>query len=177
MWPNDINTLYKVCLILGIFLSFHKMGQRRDLTDSEKSKIVRCLSEGCSSLEIAKLLTRDHHTIKRFMANSQQGCKKRVEKRRRKITPHELRRIKHEAARKPSATSCAIFQNCDMSGVPRSTRCSILRDLAKVRKAEKRPPLNKTHKTKRQDWAKKYLKTDFSKVIWSDEMMCTRLDQ
>ena len=146
------------------------MGQKRDLTDFEKSKIVRCLSEGCSSVEIAKLLKRDHRTIKRFLANSQQGRKKRVEKRRRKITPHELRRIKREAARKPLATSRAIFQSCNMSEVPRSTRCSILRDLAKVRKAEKRPPLNKTHKTKRQDWAKKYLKTDFSKVFWSDEM-------
>uniref|UniRef100_A0A3P9BF43 NACHT domain-containing protein n=1 Tax=Maylandia zebra TaxID=106582 RepID=A0A3P9BF43_9CICH len=35
---------------------------------------------------------------------------------------------------------------------------------------ERRPPLNKTHKLKRQDWAKKYLKTDFSKVLWTDEM-------
>uniref|UniRef100_A0A8C6PVL3 Succinyl-CoA:3-ketoacid-coenzyme A transferase n=1 Tax=Nothobranchius furzeri TaxID=105023 RepID=A0A8C6PVL3_NOTFU len=42
--------------------------------------------------------------------------------------------------------------------------------MAKVRKAERRPPLNKTHKLKRQDWAKKYLKTDFSKVLWTDEM-------
>uniref|UniRef100_A0AAY4C5V1 Oxysterol-binding protein n=1 Tax=Denticeps clupeoides TaxID=299321 RepID=A0AAY4C5V1_9TELE len=50
------------------------------------------------------------------------------------------------------------------------TRCAILSDMAKVRKAERRPPLKKTHKLKRQDWAKKYLKTDFSKVLWTDEM-------
>lgn len=56
------------------------MGQKRDLTDSEKSKVVRCLAEGCSSLEIAKLLRSDHRTINSIIANSQQGRKKRGEK-------------------------------------------------------------------------------------------------
>lgn len=93
-----------------------------------------------------------------------------VEKPRRKITAHELRKVKRAAAKMPLATSFAIFQSCNITGVPKSTRCAILRDMAKVRKAEKRPPLNKTHKLKRQDWAKKYLKTDFSKVLWTDEM-------
>lgn len=149
------------------------MGQKRDLTDSEKSKIVRCLAEGCSSLEIAKLLKRDHRTIKRFVTNSQQGRRKRVEKKRRKITAHELRKIKREVAKMPFATSSTIFQSCNVTGVSKSTRCAVLRDMAKVRKAEKRPPLNKNHKLKRQDWAKKYLKTDFSKVLWTDEMRVT----
>ncbi|KAI5618156.1 nuclear receptor ROR-alpha, partial [Silurus asotus] len=126
--------------------------------------------EGCSSLKIAKLLKRDHRTIKRFIQNSQQGRKKRVEKPRRKITARELRKVKRAAAKMPLATSLAIFQSCNITGVPKSTRCAILRDMAKVRKAESRPPLNKTHKLKRQDWAKKYLKTDFSKVLWTDEM-------
>lgn len=45
--------------------------------------------------------------------------------------------------------------------------------MAKVRKAETRPPLNKTHKLKCLDWSKKNLKTDFSKVLWTDEMRVT----
>ncbi|KAJ1157544.1 hypothetical protein NDU88_010251 [Pleurodeles waltl] len=146
------------------------MGQKKDLTGSEKSKIVRYLAEGCSTLKIAKLLKRDHRTIKRFIQNSQQGRKTRVEKPRRKITAHELRKVKRAAATMPLATSLAIFQSCNITGVLKSTRCAILRDMAKVRKAERRPPLNKTHKLKRQDWANKYLKTDFSKVLWTDEM-------
>ncbi len=56
------------------------MGQKRNLTDSEKSKTVNSLSEGCSTLEIAKIMGRDHRTIKCFVANCQQGCKKRVER-------------------------------------------------------------------------------------------------
>ncbi|KAI5613485.1 bridging integrator 1b isoform 2 [Silurus asotus] len=98
------------------------------------------------------------------------GRKKRVEKPRCKITARELRKVKRAAAKMPLATSLAIFQSCNITGVPKSTRCAILRDMAKVRKAESRPPLNKTHKLKCQDWAKKYLKTDFSKVLWTDEM-------
>lgn len=77
------------------------MGQKMDLTGSEKSKIVRYLAEGCSSLKIAKLLKRDHRTIKRFIQNSQQGRKKRVEKPRRKITARELRKVKRAAAKMP----------------------------------------------------------------------------
>ncbi|KAL7866842.1 hypothetical protein AOLI_G00146560 [Acnodon oligacanthus] len=45
--------------------------------------------------------------------------------------------------------------------------------MAKVWKAETPPPLNKTHKLKRLDWSKKYLKTDFSKVLWTDEIGVT----
>ncbi|KAJ1132592.1 hypothetical protein NDU88_010899 [Pleurodeles waltl] len=108
------------------------MGQKKDLTGSEKSKIVRYLAEGCSTLKIAKLLKRDHRTIKRFIQNSQQGRKKRVEKPRRKITAHELRKVKRAAATMPLATSLAIFQSCNITGVPKSTRCAILRDMAKV---------------------------------------------
>uniref|UniRef100_A0A2D4HAS7 Uncharacterized protein n=1 Tax=Micrurus lemniscatus lemniscatus TaxID=129467 RepID=A0A2D4HAS7_MICLE len=45
--------------------------------------------------------------------------------------------------------------------------------MAKERKAETQPPLNKAHKLKQQDWAKKPMKADFSKVLWSDEMRVT----
>ncbi|CAJ0917311.1 unnamed protein product [Ranitomeya imitator] len=78
--------------------------------------------QGGSSVEIAKLLKRDHQTIKRFMANSQQGRKKRVGQKRCKITAHELRKIKREAAKMPFATGFAIFQSCNVTGVTKSTR-------------------------------------------------------
>lgn len=117
------------------------MGQKRDLTDSEKSKIEKSLSEGCSTLEIAKILGRDHRTIKRFVANCQQGCKKRVEKKAAKLTAKDLRRITRQTSRNPLSTSAVIFQNCNLPEVPRSTRCSVLRDMVED-KVETRPPLN-----------------------------------
>jgi len=48
------------------------MGQQRDITDSEKSTVVESISERCSTLEIAKILGRDHRT-KRFVANTQES--------------------------------------------------------------------------------------------------------
>jgi IS30 family transposase len=43
------------------------MGQKRDVTETEKSKMEKCLSDGSNTLEIAKLLRHDHRTIKRFV--------------------------------------------------------------------------------------------------------------
>ena len=61
------------------------MGQKRNLTDTEKSKIVKCLSDGFNTPEIAKL------PDKRFIANSQQGRKKHIEKKRHKLTAKDLK--------------------------------------------------------------------------------------
>lgn len=47
-----------------------KMGRKRDLTDDEMAKIVNWLSEGYKTIEIAKMLSRDHCTIKRFVSVS-----------------------------------------------------------------------------------------------------------
>ena len=56
-----------------------KMGKKKDLTQDEKKKIVSRLAEGRKSLEIAKELSRDHRTIKRFVTNVNQ-VRKRTEK-------------------------------------------------------------------------------------------------
>ncbi len=42
----------------------------------------------------------------------------------------------------------------------------------KKTETETRPPL-KNHKMKHLDWAKKYMKTNVSKVLWTDEMRVT----
>lgn len=60
----DINILNKVRLIIRQ-LSFGKICQKKDLTDSEKSKIVSCLREGCSH-EIAEIFKRDQQIMKHF---------------------------------------------------------------------------------------------------------------
>lgn len=63
-------TLYiKVSIIIRQLLFLRQNGPKeRFSTDSEKS-----LSEGSSTLEMAKILGTDHRTIKCFVANSQQG--------------------------------------------------------------------------------------------------------
>ena len=39
------------------------MGKKNDITENEKNYIVKLLSEGRTTLDIAKYLKRDHRTI------------------------------------------------------------------------------------------------------------------
>lgn len=62
------------------------MGRKRDRTDTEKTKIIKCLSEGCSTIETSKMLSCDNCTIKQFINESRQGHKKHLEKKSCKVT-------------------------------------------------------------------------------------------
>lgn len=141
------------------------MGRKRDLTDDEMAKIVNWLSEGYKTIEIAKMVSRDHCTIKRFVSVSLQGRQKNVEKKIRKLTTRDLRRIKQEVSRNPLASRAIIFKNCNLPGLCRSTRCKVLCMIGKVRKAENQPPLNNKHKQKRQEWGKTLHEDRFFKGV------------
>lgn len=90
--------------------------------------MVRSLSEGCSTLQISKILGRDHRTIKSFVANTQQGHKKPC-----KWIAKGLRRIRHEAPRNPFSSSSALFHTWNPPGGSTSMRCSVLRDMVQGR--------------------------------------------
>ena len=155
-------------------LSFNAtMGKKGDLTTDEKNKIVQMLSDGERSNDIAKKLGRDHRTIKKFVDNSQSGRKKREEKPFRKLCNRDLNRIKREVVRRPLASSKDLFTSVGLGDIPRSTRCRVLKQVAKVKKTTKRPPLSQKHREKRVEWAKRYMKLDFSKVIFTDECRAT----
>ena len=91
----------------------------------------------------------------------------------RKLTPRDVTSVKLEMARKPLSSSAEIFEAAGLDDVPKSTRCRILRGIGKVKKVKTRPPINKKHKEQRLEWSRKYMKTDFSKVLWTDEMRGT----
>ncbi len=44
--------------------------------------------------------------------------------------------LRKKTTRNSLSFSALIFQNCSLPGVSRSARCSVLRDMAKARKAE-----------------------------------------
>ena len=150
-----------------------KTGKKGDFQPAEKQKIVQLLSQGQSTLDIAKCLSRDHRTVKKFVANSKSGRKKRVQSKYQKINARHLRQIRRHVTRNPLATSREVFEACKLPKVSRTTRCKALKEVAKVRKAQRRPPLNKNHKAKRISWAEKYMKIDFSRVIFTDECRAT----
>lgn len=149
------------------------MGQKKDLDSSEKQKIIKLLSKGLTHVQIAKKLGRDHRTVMKFISKGGGGRKKRQEAPRRTLTKREIACVKREMSRNPALSSAEIFRAAGLTNVPKSTRCRILRGLGQMKKMKTRPPINQKHRQKRLDWAKKYLKADFSKVLWTDEMRAT----
>ena len=124
-----------------------EMGRKQDLQFSEKGKIVTLLSKGRSSLEISKILKRDHRTIKKFANASGTGRKRRDQAKFRKITDRQLHNLKRHVATIPFTTSRKVFQRCGLPKVSRTTRCKALKEVAVMKAAPRRPMLSKTHKS------------------------------
>ena len=71
------------------------MGEKRDLTSNEKSFIVSELGKGKSTLEISKMLGRDHRTVKKFVKSA--PSRSRADKgNSRIISRRTMSRIKRE---------------------------------------------------------------------------------
>lgn len=149
------------------------MGKKKDLTASEKARIVQLLHDGSSSLEISKLLSRDHRTVKKLIENVNKKRQYAPRKGVKTITARDRRKLKMIVTKNPLLTSSEVFAKAGILDVKRDQRCRILRTLGNFRKAVCRPPLNETHKKKRLSWAKENLKTDFSTVIFTDESRVT----
>ena len=123
--------------------------------------MTRALANEKSTLQIGKDMHRDHRTVKKIVAASHHARKRLVQPKFRKLTERQLRQIHRQVVKIPLATSLQVFQARNMLKVCRATRCKALRQVASVKKAPKSPPLNQRHKTKRIDWAEKYMKVDF----------------
>ena len=153
-----------------------KMGRKGALSQAEKSKIVQRLHNKISTLDIAKELHRDHRTIKRYCTNPQL-CNGRSDKGKNRRKPFLSRRtmskIKREVRRNPLETSKQVFEKVGVPDVPKTTRCRILKTIAKYGKPEVRPQLKDIHKKKRMEWAKDNMKVDFQTVLFTDECRAT----
>lgn len=149
------------------------MARKKELTMDEKNYIIQEISKGKSTLQISKDLNRDHRTIKKICEMGIKPRKKKAQAEFRKLTKRDLSHIRREVIRNPNASSAFIFESAGAPKVSRETRCKALRKFANVRNQIKKPILTKKHKENRLLWAKKYMKTDFSKVLFTDESRIT----
>ena len=149
------------------------MGKNSDLTPNEKCQVVQLLADGCSTLNISKQLSRDHRTIKKFTNNSNHSRKRSDSGKFKSIIQRQLVLVKRSLAKNPLSTSKKVFQEAGMEMISRTTRCRVLKTVAACKSSVKIPPLSTENKKKRLDWAKHYMKTDFSNVIFSDECRAT----
>ena len=149
------------------------MGKKTDLTDVDRLKITSMLGNGKSTLEIAKIRSRYHRTVKKFVLSRHSMRKTPQRGHLRRLSPKDIRKLKIEMAKAPQATSKTIFDSAGGPQMAKTARCQTLKCLAKVRKPIKQPPLSQRHKTKRLEWARRYMKTDFQNVLFTDECRAT----
>ena len=152
------------------------MGRRGALSQDEKSKIIQRLHDNISTLEISKELDHDHRTMKKIVTNPElcNGHSDKGKIRKKAPASHRaMSRIKREIRRNPLGTSKEVFENADVPDVPKSTRCRILRNVAKCGKPEVHPPLNDVHQKKRMEWARNHMKVNFQTVLFTDECQAT----
>jgi len=149
------------------------MGKNKSLSATERATITKRLSEGVSPTVIAKEIKRDPRTVKKAVENINFTRKIRKDHGKSKLSPRDMRKIALAARKMPLHTSKAVFNAAGVTGCCRQTRCTALNKVGKVLKAKARPPISKVNKGKRVSWAKKYMKVDFSKVIFTDECRAT----
>ena len=164
---------FKCANLLCKSLFSGKMGKKSDLSEKEKNSIRVYMSQGTDTLQISKLLKRDHRTIQRYVKEGHSSRKKRPKTGVKGISKRDVNAIKRIVAKKPHLTSKRVFEEANLKNVPRSTRCRVLKNMGSVKKMSPKSPLNETQRKKRMEWAARYLKTDFSKVIFTDEARAT----
>ena len=150
-----------------------KMGRCKDLTATEKQIIVTRLKSGMSTLQISKMLKRDHRTVKKAADNILYKRKRNKGKGFKDISDRDVRQLKRTMVNHPLLTSGQLLSMAGIDNIKRDKRCRILKQMGSIKKSNRRPPLTQTHKDKRKAWARDNMKTDFSKVVFTDESRVT----
>ena len=149
------------------------MGRKRDLTIIENDQIVKLLCNQKTTIEIARMLSRDHRTIKNFV---QKGSKVRSRSDKghfRMIKKKEMTVLKMAIARNPLTTSRKCFNESNIQVESRTSCWRIIQVLAEMKSAVKKPPLTMNHTERRVEFAAEYMKQDFDKVRFPDECRAT----
>ena len=132
--------------------------------------VVQRLAQGKKSIEISNQskLCRDHRTVS---SDSLTTATRGIEATKVYVEVYQDGSYSREVARHPLSTSKRIFEDAGNQGIRRTSRCRILKSVAKA--DELNPPLANRHKILRIEWAKCYMKTDFQTVLFKDECRAT----
>ena len=149
------------------------MGKAKDLTVDERKLITQKLGQGISKAQIARELNRDIRTIQKATQDIYYKRKTRCDKGKSKLSEQDYRKLRKVIKKYPLLPSGAIFAEAGVPAYSKTRRNIHLKKIAVVKKAEKRPPLSELNQRKRVNWARKYLKLDFSRVIFTDECRAT----
>ncbi len=134
----------------------------------------KLLSGGRAPLDIAKYLKHDHRTIRNLCGNiteKRTWAKKKLWQ--KKISALQLGHLEQAISEHRLQNSSTLFAEANIECPSRSTRCHILWELARVKKAKTTPPISEKHKQNRLDFAEKYVKLDFLEAIFTEVCRAT----
>jgi len=149
------------------------MSKAKKLSSVEKCKIITLLSKNFTTSEVAKEMSRDIRTIKKFANNPAFNHVRRDKGKLKVVSRRQMTQLKRAMAKNPLSTSQNVFIEAGIACQSRSSRCRVLRKIGCIAKAKKIPPLSKENITKRLNWARNNMKTNFSDVIFTDECRAT----
>ena len=152
------------------------MVRRKCFTDQEKAGIVSKLAKGESVSNVTATLSRDVRTVRKFVSNPLAVTIRKDKGKSKVLMRRDLSRVKRQLRKNPNSTSKNVFDNVRLCHVSKSTRCRVLRHMAKHVIPDVRPPLKPSHKDSRLEWARNYMKLDFKHVLFTDEMRATLTD-
>ena len=109
----------------------------KDFSKQEQTQSLRLFHQGKDTLEISKILKRDHQTVQRFMNDGHLGRKQPPKGYHRVVTEREMRKLKRIMADNPHKSSKWIFEAAGVNVESKSSRCRILRKLGSVKKKRK----------------------------------------
>ena len=113
---------------------------------NEKDQIVKLLSNIKTTIEIAKMLSRDHRTVKNFVQKASKVRSRNDQGHFRSIKNKEMTVLKMAIARNPLTTSRKCFSESNIQVESRTSRWRIIQVLAEMKSAIKKPPLTTNHK-------------------------------
>ena len=111
------------------------MGRKRDLTTIEKDQIVKLLSNQKTTIEIARVLSRDRRTIKNFVQKASKVRSRSDRGHFRIIKKNEMRVLKMAIARNPLTTPRKCFNESNIQVESRTSRWRIIQALAEMKSA------------------------------------------
>ena len=117
------------------------MGRKRDLTTIEKDQIVKILSNQKTTIEIARMLSQDHRTIKNFVQKASKVRRRKDKGHFRIVKKKELTVLKMAIARNPLPTSQNCFNENNIHVESRTICWRITQVLAEMKSAIEKPPL------------------------------------
>ena len=113
------------------------MGRKRDLTTIEKDQIVKLLSNEKTTIEIARMLSRDHRTTKNFVQKVSKVRSRSDKGHFSIIKKKETTVLKMAIARNPLTTSRKCFNESNNQVESRTSRWRIIQVLAEMKSAIK----------------------------------------